>query len=83
LVNVLVDSGEALEAAQTLAARIVANAPQAVWASRGVAAHALSEDDATLWRLSAEAFTKVGRTDDFAEGPRAFLEKRPAVWQGR
>jgi enoyl-CoA hydratase len=83
LVNVLVDPGEALEAAQTLAARIVANAPQAVWASRSVAAQALGTDDATLWKLTAEAFAKVGRTDDFAEGPRAFLEKRPPIWQGR
>jgi enoyl-CoA hydratase len=83
LVNVLVDPGEALGAAQTLAARIVANAPHAVWASRTVAAQAMSEDDATLWKLTAEAFAKVGRTDDFAEGPRAFLEKRPPKWQGR
>jgi enoyl-CoA hydratase len=83
LVNVLVDPGEALEAAQILAARIVANAPQAVWASRTVAAQAMSEDDDTLWKLTSEAFAKVGRTDDFAEGPRAFIEKRPPRWQGR
>jgi len=83
LVNILVDPGQALEAAQSLAARIVANAPHAVWASRAVAAKAMSEDDTTLWRLTAEAFAKVGRTDDFAEGPRAFLEKRPPTWTGR
>lgn len=83
LVNILVDPGEAVSAARAMAARIVANAPQAVWASRSVAAQAMSEDDATLWRLTAEAFAKVGKTDDFTEGPRAFIEKRPAVWQGR
>ncbi|MDQ1394296.1 MAG: enoyl-CoA hydratase [Acidimicrobiaceae bacterium] len=83
LVNVLVDSGEALAGARSLAARIVANAPHAVWASRSVAAKAMSEDDATLWKLTAEAFAKVGKTDDFIEGPRAFIEKRPAKWQGR
>ncbi|HEX3542726.1 MAG TPA: crotonase/enoyl-CoA hydratase family protein [Acidimicrobiales bacterium] len=83
LVNILVDPGEALEAARALAARIVANAPQAVWASRTVAAQAFSTDDANLWRLSAEAFTRVGKTDDFTEGPRAFIEKRPPNWQGR
>jgi enoyl-CoA hydratase len=83
LVNILVDPGEAVSAARAMAARIVANAPHAVWASRSVAAQAMSEDDATLWRLTAEAFAKVGKTDDFTEGPRAFIEKRPAVWQGR
>jgi enoyl-CoA hydratase len=83
LVNILVDEGGALGAARSLAARVVANAPHAVWASRSVAAHALSEDDATLWRLTAEAFAKVGRTDDFTEGPRAFIEKRAPVWHGR
>ena len=83
LVNILVDPGEALDAARSLAARIVANAPQAVWASRTVAAHAFSADDATLWRLTAEAFNRVGKTDDFTEGPRAFIEKRAPNWQGR
>lgn len=83
LVNVLVDADQALEAAQAMAARIVANAPQAVWASRAVAARAMSENDNTLWALTAEALAKVGKTEDFAEGPRAFIEKRPPVWTGR
>jgi enoyl-CoA hydratase/carnithine racemase len=82
LVNTLVDPGETLSAARSMAARIVANAPHAVWASRTVADRAFSEDDAMLWRLTSEAFAKVGKTDDFIEGPRAFIEKRPAKWQG-
>jgi enoyl-CoA hydratase/carnithine racemase len=36
-----------------------------------------------MWKLTAEAFNKVGKTDDFIEGPRAFIEKRPAKWKGR
>lgn len=82
LINVLVDPGEALAGAHSLAARIVANAPHAVWASRAVAAKAMSEDDDTLWKLTADAFAQVGRTDDFLEGPRAFIEKRPPSWSG-
>ena len=82
LVNVLVDAGEALNAAHTLAGRILLNAPHAVWESRTVAAHALSDDDATLWRMTAEGFARVGETDDFVEGPRAFIDKRAAAWQG-
>jgi enoyl-CoA hydratase len=83
LVNHLVEPGEALEAAKTLAGRITVNAPLAVWESRKVALAALSNDDATLWRITAEGFGRVARTEDFAEGPRAFVEKRPAVWKGR
>jgi len=82
IVNVLVEPGEALEAARSLAGRIVANAPHAVWESRAIAARALTTDDAALRQLTAEAFARVGETDDFAEGPRAFIEKRPPVWQG-
>jgi enoyl-CoA hydratase len=82
LINQLVEPGEALDAAMALAGRVVANAPHAVWESRGVAAHALSHDDAALWKMTAAAFSRVGRTDDFAEGPRAFIEKRPPIWQG-
>jgi enoyl-CoA hydratase/carnithine racemase len=41
----------------------------------------LTEDEA--WRLSGEARERIAKTEDAAEGPRAFAEKRPAVWKGR
>lgn len=83
MVNQLVEPGEALPAARALAERITTNAPLAVWESRKVALAALSDDDDTLWQLTNEAFSRVVRTEDFAEGPRAFIEKRPPVWKGR
>jgi enoyl-CoA hydratase len=83
LVNDLVGPGEALDKAVALAERICANAPVAVRESRTVVLAAATNDDQTLWRLSGEAFGRVAQTQDFAEGPRAFIEKRPPAWQGK
>jgi len=34
-------------------------------------------------RDSNEAIASLTRTEDYAEGPRAFIEKREPVWKGR
>lgn len=83
LVNELVEPGRAVEAAIALAERITVNAPIAVRESRKVVLAALTEDDDTLWQMSNQAMGTVAATEDFAEGPRAFIEKRPAEWKGR
>jgi enoyl-CoA hydratase len=83
LVNELVDPGQALTAAVALAERLCANAPLAVRASREVVLAAATADDDTLWRMSTEGFARMATTEDFAEGPRAFIEKRPPQWKGR
>jgi enoyl-CoA hydratase len=83
MVNELVNPHEALSAALALAERVCANAPIAVRESRAVAFAAHTADDETLWRMTEEAMARNVRTEDFAEGPRAFIEKRPPVWKGR
>ncbi|HZU72540.1 MAG TPA: crotonase/enoyl-CoA hydratase family protein [Acidimicrobiales bacterium] len=83
MINELVEPGQAVEAAMALAERICANAPIAVRESRQIVLAAGGANDDELWRLTNQAFAKVASTEDFAEGPRAFIEKRPPAWKGR
>jgi enoyl-CoA hydratase len=83
LVNQLCAPGEALGTAIELAGRIEASAPLAVRESRSVMRAAISEDEATGWRLSDEALSRVMRSDDLKEGLAAFIDKRPPVWKGK
>lgn len=83
LVNQLVGPGEAVGGALALAERICANAPLAVRESRKVVLAAATEDDDTLWQITNAGFATVASSEDFAEGPRAFIEKRAPQWKGR
>jgi len=83
LVNDLVEEGSAFEAAVAMAERICANAPIAVRESRAVVLAADVEDDETLFKMSGRAMRRLMDTEDFTEGPRAFIEKRPPAWKGR
>jgi enoyl-CoA hydratase len=83
LVNVLCEPGQAVEKARELAARIEANAPVAVRASRHVLLAAMTEDEDTGWRLSGEGMARAMGSEDFKEGLVAFIEKRPPNWTGR
>ena len=83
VVNRLVEAGGALDSAIALAAEIGANAPLAVRASRQVIVEASLLDDDAAFALSAEASRDVFRSEDFQEGPRAFIEKRAPNWLGR
>ena len=83
VVNRLVEAGGALDSAIALAAEIGANAPLAVRASRQVIIEGALLDDDAAFALSAEAARDVFRSEDFQEGPRAFVEKRAPNWLGR
>ncbi|WP_447778774.1 enoyl-CoA hydratase-related protein [Variovorax boronicumulans] len=85
LVNRLVADVDALrEAALALAAEIARNAPVAVRQSLRVAREANSGlDEAALRALTRDAFERVAASEDFKEGPRAFIEKRAPLWSGR
>ena len=83
LVNRLVDAGSALDAACALAEEVNVNAPIAVRASRRIflATQFLTDDEG--FEVSARESRVVFRSEDFQEGPRAFIEKRPPRWVGR
>lgn len=83
LVNVLCEPGQVIDQALDLADRVNANAPLAVRATRQAVLAGAEVDDLEGIRLAVEAFRPVARSEDAKEGPRAFVEKRPPVWQAR
>ncbi|WP_420435610.1 crotonase/enoyl-CoA hydratase family protein [Candidatus Poriferisocius sp.] len=83
LVNVVCEPGQALAEAKALAERIVVNAPLAVRAARRAILDGLETTEAEGFGVAARLGAEIAKTEDFKEGPRAFVEKRPPVWQGR
>ncbi|MDT4935620.1 MAG: hypothetical protein QOK11_3512 [Pseudonocardiales bacterium] len=86
LVNRVVPQSDVLDAALELAARVCANAPLAVQATKriatGIVDGSVPAEDSD-WDLSEREAAVVMRSRDAAEGPRAFSEKRAAVWEAR
>lgn len=83
LVNRVCPAGAAGAEARRLAGSIAANAPIAVRLSKRVIDATVSSGDDEGFALSARASQEVHATEDFAEGPRAFVEKREPRWTGR
>ena len=83
MVNKTCPEDDVLDEALKMADRICANAPLAVQASMSVAKRAFMDDDKALFRAGGKAFGGVAASEDFREGPRAFIEKRPPNWQGK
>ncbi len=85
LVNRLVPKDDVVAAALSLAAKVAANAPLAVRASKRTihkSAEFGSDWSQEVWKMSGHEFRQVIKTRDAAEGPRAFAEKRPPNWSG-
>ena len=83
MVNQTCSAEDVMPAAMKMAERICANAPLAVQASMKVTRRAFMDDDETLFKAGGRAFGGVAASEDFKEGPRAFIEKRAPNWQGK
>jgi enoyl-CoA hydratase len=79
LVDRLAEPGAAVDEALALAARIAANGPLAVAATKAV----LRGDDSAFWARQRELAGPVFASEDAREGALAFAERRDPVWRGR
>lgn len=83
LVNEVVDPARVMDVTLGLVARIAANAPLAVAASKRIAYRKRSgtrADEAAAWAVNQVESSALMLTDDACEGPRAFAERRSPRW---
>lgn len=83
LVEYVVPRAELLERAVGLAEQMAANAPVAVRTAKAAIQRGAEMSLEEGLRLEQDLAAFLYTTEDAKEGPRAFLEKRAAVWQGR
>jgi enoyl-CoA hydratase len=83
LVNRVTEAADLLATAESVARKIIANAPLAVKYSMEAIERGMEMPQEEGLFLEATLFGLCCATEDMREGTRAFLEKRPAKFQGR
>ncbi|HEY3020506.1 MAG TPA: crotonase/enoyl-CoA hydratase family protein [Solirubrobacteraceae bacterium] len=83
VVNRLADPGKAVDVALELAARIAANGPLALDATKRILQQQRDWTEEDFWSKQGELSGPVFGSQDAQEGAKAFAEKRAPVWQGR
>ncbi len=83
LVNRVVPADALIDEAVNLAQAVVRNAPMSVQESLQIVKRVHEADEATLQAEVWAARDRIIQTEDYREGPRAFIEKRAPRWQGR
>ncbi|HXY27866.1 MAG TPA: crotonase/enoyl-CoA hydratase family protein [Acidimicrobiales bacterium] len=82
LINHVVPDGQALTKAREIAERIAANGPLAVAAILKTLRETEAMPEADAFAIEGKLGMEVMTSNDAAEGPRAFLEKRPPRFTG-
>ncbi len=83
MVNILTEQGKALDEALLLAEKINQNAPLAVRATRRSLLESLTLNDHDGMKFAIEETAVLTSTEDYKEGPIAFIEKRAPIWKGK
>ena len=82
LINRVVPADQLMSTAMEIASEL-ARGPRAIGMIRKLMLTALDSEWEGALNTEAETQTVAGRTEDFREGVTAFLQKRPAAFQGR
>ena len=83
LVTEVVPHAQLMDRARQLAGLICQNAPLAVWGTKMGILQGLGLPVAQAEEIAAGYLEVNEQTEDYHEGPRAFVEKRKPVWKGR
>jgi enoyl-CoA hydratase len=83
LINRVVPAGSALDAAKELAAKIAANGPLAVAASKQVIMEQADWSQDEMFKKQGAIVQPIFTSEDAIEGATAFAEKRAPNWKGK